>query len=154
MTDQRKLELTLCDGLPHGLKVMITSNQAYGGIETIKGINTRLGGSVDFIGGTARGITHVKPILFDLSSLTEEITIGGETFVPIDRIKELFPNVPNWYRVIDKGHVIKHYLNQSALTTSNTEYVVIQKLNEWHFNTRGLNPDQFINVKDLRQNPY
>lgn len=32
----------------------------------------------------------VKPLLYPMSKLTKEITVDGETFVPMDKIRELF----------------------------------------------------------------
>lgn len=57
-----------------------------------------------------------KPILYPLSSLTKEITHKGETFVPIEKIKEL--GLGSLPRSLDYKWLYYHQ---------------IEKLFEWHF---------------------
>ena len=68
---------------------------------------------------------YLKPILFPLSSLTKEITVNGETFVPYDKIKEIYPNTSQFTDYI-KG-LMKYY----GIMNSKCEYVCILKLFEW-----------------------
>ena len=84
----------------------------------------------------------IKPILFPLSSLTEEITVNGETFVPIE-----------WFEIGDSTNDSLEYdhgnikLIRSLESLSKNEFVndinyfpfgVIQKLIEWKIDVFGL----------------
>lgn len=73
-----------------------------------------------------------KPILFPLSSLTKEITVDGESFVPYDKIKEIYPNTPQFTDYI-KG-MMRYY----GVMNSKCEYVCILKLFEWKIDVFGL----------------
>ena len=68
---------------------------------------------------------YLKPVLFPLSSLTKEITINGETFVPYDKIKEIYPNTPQF------TDYIKGWMQYYGIMNSKCEYVCILKLFEW-----------------------
>lgn len=153
MTDQRKLELTLWD------------QGAYGVImQSEKGLNYYLSGSDGIVRGEDylhsisigrvlnKNNQQYKPILFDLSSLTEEITIEGETFVPTDYLHEEFS-----HHLGEDSHyedVILFYIKEEIDLLDMLPFYVIDKLNQWKFNIRGLSPDQFIDVKSLDVNPY
>ena len=67
---------------------------------------------------------YLKPILFPLS-LTKEITINGETFVPYDKIKEIYPNTPQF------TDYIKGWMQYYGVMDSKCEYLCILKLFEW-----------------------
>ena len=68
---------------------------------------------------------YLKPVLFPLSSLTKEITVNGETFVPYDKIKEIYPNTPQF------TDYIKGWMKYYGIMNSKCEYVCILKLFEW-----------------------
>lgn len=63
-----------------------------------------------------KGVIQFKPILYPLDYLTKPITHNGETFVPIERLNELF------------GYEI----------TFDDMYLPIQKLFEWRFDVFNL----------------
>ena len=75
---------------------------------------------------------YLKPILFPLSSLTKEITVNGETFVPYDKIKEIYPNTPQF------TDYIKGWMLYYGVMDSKCEYVCILKLFEWKIDVFGL----------------
>ena len=92
-----------------------------------------------FSKGTERGYdisaflsNNIKPILFPLSSLTKEITVNGETFVPYDKIKEIYPNTPQF------TDYIKGWMQYYGVMDSKCEYVCILKLFEWKIDVFGL----------------
>lgn len=63
-----------------------------------------------------------KPILRPLSDLKKEITHKGETFVPIKKIKIMYPSDTF----------------SSVSNVAKWSYRVIEKLYEWHFDIHGL----------------
>ena len=75
---------------------------------------------------------YLKPILFPLSSLTKEITVNDETFVPYDKIKEIYPNTPQF------TDYIKGWMQYYGVVDSKCEYVCILKLFEWKIDVFGL----------------
>ena len=74
-------------------------------------------------------------VLRPLSDLTKKIEQNGETFVPIEKLKEEMPNTPNFDYLLCMG--INKYKN---LSETNIEWCVIKKLHEWHFDTENLIP--------------
>lgn len=80
-----------------------------------------------------------KPILWDLSMLTNDIEHEGEKFIPIDKIKELYPNTPEFENYVNE------WIKYCGIMDSKIEYVCVIKLIEWHFNVFGLYDSQFIN---------
>jgi len=147
MKQPTNLELTLCDGLPWGLKVDLMHPQnndwmerkylAHHNVKEVFGYPAHL----------------IKPIVFPLSALTKEITISdyndGKPFVPI-------------YEALDHGQK-EGYMN--AEDRDILCYFVINPfgwkgldkapqwlfglLNQWHFNTRNLSETEFINAEGL-----
>lgn len=86
-------------------------------------------------------VDEALPVLFN--SFTEEITINGKTFVPIDRLaKELELNVIEYNWLKENPHMI----------INTARFVVTEKLNAWHINYR-LSEDEFIPVTE-EFNPY
>lgn len=91
-----------------------------------------------------------KPILRPLSDLTKEITHNGETFVPMQKLKD--ENVSN----------IEFSLNQLWLDQITSAKISILQcwmlqniLFEWHFDVHGLiEKGLAINMNELEQNPY
>lgn len=72
------------------------------------------------------------PILFSLDNLTKPITINGETFVPMEKLRKMYPNTPNFEYIVGLTHVSNFYFKE-GLTNTNIEYCVVQKLFEWKF---------------------
>jgi hypothetical protein len=66
----------------------------------------------------------VKLILRPLSDLKKEIEVNGEKFVPIDKIRNFYPE-----------DQFRHTNN-----TAQWSFRIIQKLAEWHFDFQGLIP--------------
>ena len=73
-----------------------------------------------------------KPILFQLSSLTKEITINGEKFNPYDKINKKYPNTPQF------TDYVKGWMQYYGVMDSKCEYVCILKLFEWKIDVFGL----------------
>ena len=116
-----------------------------------------------------QGFESVKPILYDLSWLTREITHEGETFVPLlnlvdpdksdwDKMEclefQAVPNIPQsqkWFKVkhLELGEVIQ--INPFNLEV--LPHKLFQKLIEWKFNAFNL-PDELIVRVSEDFNPY
>ena len=89
--------------------------------------------------GFTDGSTKAKPILRPLSDLTKEIEHNGERFVPIDEL---------WGQTlgeIDSNTYDDYFFNPDLKTTwickenvLQLEWVVVEKLFEWHFDVFGL----------------
>ena len=114
-------------------------------------------------------LNKVKPILYDLSWLTREITHKGETFVPLlnlvdpdksdwDKMEclefQAVPNIPQsqkWFKVkhLELGEVIQ--INPFNLEV--LPHKLFQKLIEWKFNVFNL-PDELIVRVTEDFNPY
>lgn len=94
-----------------------------------------------------------KLVLFPLSALTKEITIAGETFVPIKRLmKSGIISHLDWisnereYWIKTRG--FDNWLGEIPFKT-------IRHLIEWHFDINGLIDLQLaISVYSLDKNPY
>ena len=70
-----------------------------------------------------------KPHFYPLSMLTEEITVDGETFVPIEKIKEI-DSAFCFVEVIRDFDDLFFSYQQAAFSDV---FWVVQKLFEWHF---------------------
>jgi hypothetical protein len=101
-----------------------------------KGIRTASLGTMDWL------LSSGKPILRPMSDLAKEITVNGQTFVPIE-----------WFEIGDDVNNCKEYdhgnrkLCRSLESLSNNVFIndidylphgVIEKLFEWHFDIYGL----------------
>lgn len=81
-------------------------------------------------------IFGVKPILYDLSWLTKPITHNGETFVPMDWLKE-------------------NYIAECiGLNPATWSYRAIEKLIEWRFDVFNLIADDLAIPVTETFNPY
>ena len=77
---------------------------------------------------------YLKPVLFPLSSLTKEITINGETFVPIYKIYEFEQwDTDELYEIINNGTIEGIYNDLNLIPYSHAE-----KLFEWKIDVFGL----------------
>ena len=77
---------------------------------------------------------YLKPVLFPLSSLTKEITINGETFVPIYKIYEFEQwDTDELEEIINDGTIEGIYNDLNLIPYSHAE-----KLFEWKIDVFGL----------------
>lgn len=94
---------------------------------------------VDFISeafpNSIDSIVNFKPILFSLNQLTKPITIGGETFVPIQRMYNM-----------TYGEVNAEWIKQNNIL--NAPYHVVEMLIENHFNIFNLPSESFIKAEE------
>lgn len=119
---------------------------------------------------------HLKPILRPLSDLTKEIEVNGEKFVPMEELvrimhpNEVFISLETstarnlqsvrykYHRgrntVCDTINVYTEELNQGSkycFNIVNTDWWIIQKLLEWHFDIHGLIENNLaIDINTLR----
>ena len=84
-------------------------------------------------------LNKVKPILYDLSWLTREITHEGETFIPLYKLQK-----------IDKAFILT-FIETFGYEELKVE--VFELLLEWHFNVFSL-PDELIVRVTEDFNPY
>ena len=84
-----KLELKhLASYLPYELKGFCTDDLQ--GVEIMNGLQKISDSCIEVISDKEpMDLVYFKPILFPLSSLTKEITINGESFVPVKNLFEL-----------------------------------------------------------------
>ena len=95
----------------------------------------------------AYAINSCKPILFSLEDLTKEITINGETFVPLHKILEEYCfNL----KVMSKEEILSY---KESLLEIDISYKVHSLLLEWKFNVFNLPEDEYIKVTE-ENNPY
>lgn len=83
---------------------------------------------------------NFKPILWDLSMLTKEITHEGETFIAMQRLSKEFE-----MNIIEHCFLEQNVSNKGFDWLRSTSYPIVQRLIEWHFNIFSLNESQFIN---------
>ena len=86
-----------------------------------------------------QGFESVKPILYDLSWLTREITHEGETFIPLYKLQK-----------IDKAFILT-FIETFGYEELKVE--VFELLLEWRFNVFSL-PDELIVRVTEDFNPY
>ena len=103
-----------------------------------------------------QGFESVKPILYDLSWLTREITHKGESFIPIEKFEIGDDDSGIEY---DHGN-IKLIKDLESISKYNSyhdiqflPFEVVQRLIEWHFNVFSL-PDELIVRVTEDFNPY
>ena len=84
-----KLEIKhLASYLPYGLKGFCTDDLQ--GVEIMNGLQKISDSHIEVISDKEpMDLVYFKPILFPLSSLTKEITINDESFVPVKNLFEL-----------------------------------------------------------------
>ncbi len=130
--------------LPFGLKVKIDTTRWY---EKREPFIAKLIGIFDFETLTVKYIDEYSttyssntddftPILRPLSDLTKEIEVGGERFVPIDKIDYEF-GMLYYFASGNKGLLIKRR-NTNIYAYSMDYFLIQQKLFEWHFDVFGL----------------
>tara|TARA_R110000772_G_scaffold122621_1_gene228866 strand:- start:1821 stop:2234 length:414 start_codon:yes stop_codon:yes gene_type:complete len=91
------------------------------------------------------GLDTCKPHYFNLSDLTKEIRVegynDGEAFVPVEW-------VANNCSIGDESCIMTVY-NDDRWLNSLPKYIH-QYLIEWHFNTEGLNPSDYIDASESK----
>ena len=128
-----KLELKhLASYLPYELKGFCTDDLQ--GVEIMNGLQKISDSCIEVISDKEpMDLVYFKPILFPLSSLTKEITINGETFVPIDFINKNIRKVVDIYLVVGEINIDIETDNYSQIINLIDGYEIMQKLIEWKF---------------------
>ena len=129
-----KLEFKhLASYLPYGLKGFCTDDLQ--GVEIMNGLQKISDSCIEVISDKEpMDLIYFKPILFPLSSLTKEITINGETFVPIYKIYEFEQwDTDELEEIINDGTIEGIYSDLDLITYSQTE-----RLFEWKIDVFGL----------------
>ena len=129
-----KLELKhLTSYLPYELKGFCTDDLQ--GVEIMNGLQKISDSCIEVISDKEpMDLIYFKPILFPLSSLTKEITINGETFVPIYKIYEFEQwDTDELEEIINDGTIEGIYSDLDLITYSQTE-----RLFEWKIDVFGL----------------
>lgn len=100
-------------------------------------------------------LDQVKPILFPLYMLTQEIEHEGERFIPIDYF-EISDEQSSYNIEFDSGNIrlindltdiAKHNI---SFDIKFLPFEVVNKLTEWHFNVFNLSEVDFINKATLK----
>lgn len=142
--NKMKLELKhITHYLPYGLKVQWKDKKTTTINPYIEDDNAENEASLHLVLYAMSEDYGIKPLLRPLSDLTKEIEHNGETFVPIENLKELYNSYPDSY--IEKLNYI-HW--EGVITLFGTEeddsyevsmpYSLYEKLLEWHFDIFGL----------------
>lgn len=129
-----KLEIKhLTSYLPYELKGFCTDDLQ--GVEIMNGLQKISDSCIEVISDKEpMDLIYFKPILFPLSSLTKEITINGETFVPIYKIYEFEQwDTDELEEIINDGTIEGIYSDLDLITYSQTE-----RLFEWKIDVFGL----------------
>ena len=129
-----KLEIRhLTSYLPYELKGFCTDDLQ--GVEIMNGLQKISDSCIEVISDKEpMDLIYFKPILFPLSSLTKEITINGETFVPIYKIYEFEQwDTDELEEIINDGTIEGIYSDLDLITYSQTE-----RLFEWKIDVFGL----------------
>ncbi len=126
---EKKLELRhFAAYLPFGLKFRISEGKIF---------NLNANHIFNNHTGNYKGLDRgAKIILRPLSDLTKEIEVGGEMFVPIDKIDYEF-GMLYYFASGNKGLLIKRR-NTNIYAYSMDYFLIQQKLFEWHFDVFGL----------------
>lgn len=135
--------------LPYGLTGVCTDE--YEGVETVKGISIgngffELSTNIDDIDSSI-----FKPLLLPLSCLTEEITVDGETFVPIVELAKIHDGFSDWFfvepnKAVSQGWNFYYNMEEKEFQLRfqgqrgfpNNIYEIYLKIHEWHFDVFNL----------------
>lgn len=136
----------LCARLPYGVKAW--DAQSPEGEEVISITQVDMHGDVvhlaDEHGNFEIKLEDIKLCLLPISTLTKEITIAGETFVPMKKLGDSC--VGGFYEVARQIEMVP---------VSIWPYWITQKCIEWHIDLNGLIDLQLaISVYSLDKNPY
>lgn len=157
MTNDEKLLHTLCAGLPYGLCYDI-SETGYGKIEKHRLKECKLVSVSD-----SRHLTQItlktniesqnngllfwdrkvgKPLLHSLSMLTKPIVHGGEDIIAFNKLYML-SDYTDFLDELEETMESGLYMNWLSLP-----HELVQVLDSLHFNTRGLDPTQYVEAGD------
>lgn len=106
------------------------------------------------------GSSTAKIALFPLSALTREITVNGETFVPIERMRDLYNNQSgSFISRLDYVDVCETFtlfgLEEDDSYEVSMPYLMYEFLHQHHIDYENLIPVGLaISVFDLPENPY
>jgi len=134
-----KLELKhLAGDLPYGLETIYNLSDVIGCRKDETRSKLLTAENCDFV------FKYCKPILRPLSSLTKEIEVNGEKFVPIEELKKIH-NTTASYKEVQEGII-------DQLKTDSIPYWIVKKIYEWHFDIHGLiEKDLAIDINTLEQ---
>ena len=96
----------------------------------------------------------IKLLCFPISSLTKEITINGESFVPIDFINKNIRKVVDIYLVVGEINIDIETDNYSQIINLIDGYEIMQKLIEWKFDVFRLIESGLADPVTEDFNPY
>jgi hypothetical protein len=143
----------LAPRLPYGVKM---HHEEYGEPSIMDLIGVEIGAIImhdrNVLQSMSDTSTWAKPIYRPLPDLTKEITHKGETFVPMDRLKEIADCASDEeaYEHIDDFTGKFHEVNWGAMP-----YRFIQWLLEHHFDINGwIEQGKAIDVNTLKENCY
>lgn len=140
-----------------GLKFQITdhTDDRRGNICELKGIDFRSKSTLEFT--TSWGSFcdfEVKPILFPLSSLTKEIEVNGEKFIPLVKHVESFGEPCDDFDQLNltdyESAVLAMLVNQEMRHQVDVEFLQENKFDYQNLIEKGL----AIDVNTLTDNPY
>jgi len=101
---------------------------------------------------------NFKPMMCPLSSLTKEITVDGETFVPLERLTEMYADTVNGFHMdINARFPNTEYkftlmqVNRKEWTTqAAVPFEAYQQLLKWHVNIFNMDPSEFIEINESK----
>jgi len=144
MTQEQKLKIYAAY-LPYGLKVIYGYDRTVKKEGFLRGYDVRYGFQVFnprlVFGHEFVNPDLVKPVLYSMDWLTKEIVHEGETFVPIDKIRNLDIGYVDWITV-EREAWIERYGRKWWL--GRIPYVMVQLLLSWHFNIFSLPETDYI----------
>jgi len=125
--------------LPYGVKCYsVSDNEVF--IDEIKTLNI-VYNIIEVVEGVEFNVDDIVLILRPLSDLTKEITVNGETFVPIEEIKKISCSSLEVYKPISIDSKIEFniYTGNYSVEIDLFEGCLIKdKLQEWHFDIHNL----------------
>lgn len=160
------LEKTLINGLGRGL--IVESTNVLGIKRVFKYNGLQIDNAFWWVYHNKRSqiSDNIKPYLRDLSDLDKEIEHNGEKFIPIGKLHYLYCLTPSGrrsrrpYEVFkDAGFIGTTYPNSPLLGIKiwddmrRTQFRIVEKLLEWHFNVFDLPESDYIKVTKSN-NPY
>lgn len=147
--DNTQLQSVLYEQLQHGLFAQINKNSYPKRSEIEKIEWTHLGYSTQFY--------TILPILHEMD-LTKPITVEGETFVPIERLKKIFYNVDWQYISFGNGFEVEISMDSNSGIYFNLSFGemtgIIECFKKWHMNYLNLPESYYIKVSSLPKYPY
>jgi len=152
--NEKYLFIALSGYLPYGLMIEQVSKPSFiGQPNNVCDVKLTVHNIQQFIGKKPYRVISQKPWLFSISCLTQQITINGETFCPIEKLKSMgIVDHIDWcteereYLIKDRGFY--GWLGEIP-------FKIIEILNSWFIDYRGLiEAGKAIDVTTLKENPY